>query len=49
MSVIEPTTPFGPDRTPYDEIGGDDRIFTLLGRGSELATAYRRRMFNFMH
>lgn len=25
------------------------RIFTLLGKGSELATAYRRRMFNFMH
>lgn len=25
------------------------RIFTLLGKGSELATSYRRRMFNFMH
>ena len=25
------------------------RIFSLLGKGSELATAYRRRMFNFMH
>lgn len=25
------------------------RIFSLLGKGSELATGYRRRMFNFMH
>lgn len=25
------------------------RIMTLLGKGSEVATRYRRRMFNFMH
>jgi len=25
------------------------RIMTLLGKGSEIATRYRRRMFNFMH
>lgn len=25
------------------------RIFRLLGKGSELASRYRRRMFNFMH
>lgn len=25
------------------------RVFALLGKGNELATAYRRKMFNFMH
>ena len=25
------------------------RVMTLLGKGSEVATRYRRRMFNFMH
>ncbi len=25
------------------------RIFVLLGKGSELATGYRRKMFNYMH
>lgn len=39
------------DRTFRDDLGRTTmiRIFTLLGKGSELATAYRRRMFNFMH
>jgi putative thioredoxin len=39
------------DRAFRDDIGRTTmiRIFTLLGKGSELATAYRRRMFNFMH
>ncbi len=39
------------DRKFRDDIGRTTmiRIFTLLGKGSELATAYRRRMFNFMH
>jgi putative thioredoxin len=39
------------DREFRDDIGRTTmiRIFTLLGKGSELATAYRRRMFNFMH
>lgn len=39
------------DRKFREDIGRTTmiRIFTLLGKGSELATAYRRRMFNFMH
>ncbi len=39
------------DRTFRDDLGRLTmiRIFSLLGKGSELATAYRRRMFNFMH
>ncbi len=39
------------DRSFRDDLGRTTmlRIFTLLGKGSELATAYRRRMFNFMH
>lgn len=39
------------DRTFRDDLGRTTmiRIFSLLGKGSELATAYRRRMFNFMH
>lgn len=39
------------DRAFRDDIGRTTmiRIFTLLGKGSELATGYRRRMFNFMH
>ena len=39
------------DRKFRDDIGRTTmiRIFSLLGKGSELATAYRRRMFNFMH
>lgn len=39
------------DRKFRDDIGRTTmiRIFTLLGKGSELATGYRRRMFNFMH
>ena len=39
------------DRNFRDDLGRTTmiRIFTLLGKGSELATAYRRRMFNFMH
>ncbi len=34
-----------------DDIGRTTmvRIFTLLGKGSELATSYRRQMFNYMH
>ena len=45
MSILEQ------DREFRDDIGRTTmiRIFTLLGKGSELATAYRRRMFNFMH
>ena len=39
------------DRAYRDDLGRTTmlRIFTLLGKGSELAAAYRRRMFNFMH
>lgn len=39
------------DRSFRDDIGRLTmiRIFSVLGKGSELATAYRRRMFNFMH
>jgi putative thioredoxin len=39
------------DRKFRDDIGRATmvRIFTLLGKGSELASRYRRRMFNFMH
>ncbi|NJN51768.1 MAG: tetratricopeptide repeat protein [Gammaproteobacteria bacterium] len=34
-----------------DDIGRTTmvRIFTLLGKGSELASSYRRQMFNYMH
>ncbi|HEY5644435.1 MAG TPA: tetratricopeptide repeat protein [Pseudomonadales bacterium] len=39
------------DRSFRDDLGRLTmiRIFSLLGKGSDLATAYRRRMFNFMH
>lgn len=39
------------DRTFRDDIGRLTmiRVFHLLGKGSELASRYRRRMFNFMH
>jgi len=39
------------DREFRDDIGRLTmiRIFALLGKGNELATAYRRKMFNFMH
>lgn len=39
------------DRSFRDDLGRLTmiRIFSLLGKGSELATAYRRRMFNLMH
>lgn len=39
------------DRGFRDDIGRLTmiRIFAVLGKGSELASAYRRRMFNFMH
>ena len=39
------------DRAYGDDIGRRTmiRIFKMLGKGSELSNAYRRRMFNFMH
>jgi len=39
------------DRSFRDDIGRLTmiRIFNLLGKGSDLAASYRRRMFNFMH
>lgn len=39
------------DREFRDDIGRTTmiRVFALLGKGSELATQYRRRMFNYMH
>jgi len=39
------------DRQFRDDLGRLTmlRIFNVLGRGSELATRFRRRMFNFMH
>ena len=39
------------DRTYRDDLGRTTmiRIFSLLGKGSELASTYRRKMFNFMH
>lgn len=39
------------DREFRDDIGRLTmiRVFHLLGKGSELASRYRRRMFNFMH
>ncbi len=39
------------DREFRDDIGRLTmiRIFAVLGKGSDLATQYRRRMFNFMH
>jgi putative thioredoxin len=39
------------DRSYEDDLGRTTmiRIFSLLEKGSELAGAYRRRMFNFMH
>ena len=39
------------DREFRDDIGRLTmiRVFALLGKGNELATAYRRKMFNFMH
>jgi putative thioredoxin len=39
------------DRKFRDDIGRATmvRIFTMLGKGNELAARYRRRMFNFMH
>ena len=39
------------DREFRDDIGRTTmlRIFNLLGKGSALATRYRRQMFNYMH
>ena len=39
------------DREFRDDVGRTTmlRIFNLLGKGSELATRYRRQMFNYMH
>ena len=39
------------DREFRDDIGRltMSRMFSVLGKGSELASGYRRRMFNFMH
>jgi putative thioredoxin len=39
------------DREFRDDIGRLTmlRMFTVLGKGSELTSGYRRRMFNFMH
>jgi putative thioredoxin len=39
------------DREFRDDIGRTTmiRIFAILGKGSELTTRYRRRMFNYMH
>lgn len=39
------------DREFRDDIGRTTmlRIFSVLGKGSELATRYRRQMFNYMH
>ena len=39
------------DREFRDDIGRLTmiRAFPLLGKGSEIATKYRRKMFNFMH
>ena len=39
------------DREFREDIGRTTmiRVFELLGKGSELASQYRRRMFNFMH
>jgi len=39
------------DRTFREDVGRTTmiRFFSVLGKGSDLATAYRRRMFNFMH
>ncbi len=39
------------DREFRDDIGRLTmiRVFALLGKGNELATRYRRKMFNFMH
>jgi putative thioredoxin len=39
------------DRSFPDDIGRLTmvRIFKLLGKGSELASRYRRRMFNYLH
>lgn len=39
------------DRKFRDDVGRTTmiRIFSVLGKGSDLAAQYRRRMFNFMH
>ena len=39
------------DREFRDDIGRTTmiRIFSLLGKGSDLAQRYRRKMFAFMH
>jgi putative thioredoxin len=39
------------DRTFRDDIGRLTmlRVFKMLGKGSDLATRYRRRMFNYLH
>jgi len=39
------------DRAFRDDIGRLTmiRVFKLMGKGSEMASTYRRRMFNFMH
>jgi len=39
------------DREFREDIGRTTmlRIFSVLGKGSELVTRYRRQMFNYMH
>ena len=39
------------DREFRDDIGRLTmiRAFAMLGKGNDLATRYRRKMFNFMH
>jgi putative thioredoxin len=39
------------DREFRDDLGRTTmiRMFSVLGKGSDVATQYRRRMFNFMH
>ena len=39
------------DREFRDDVGRTTmiRIFAVLGKGSDLASRYRRQMFNYMH
>ena len=45
MTILQKDRSYGEDLGRMTMI----RIFTLLGKGSELASSYRRRMFNFLH
>ena len=45
MAILQKDRSFGDDLGRTTMI----RIFAVLGKGSELASQYRRRMFNFMH